>query len=190
LVNPDDNAYLQAITYAFGNEGARPPYLTLRDRGYVNNPRDPGGETAFGICKRDHPTVDIKNLTFEQADVIAREQYWCGYGQIQYPLPRIKLLDWALNMEGTGRAGEAVLLMQRSINTFWPNVLPMDKKFGPNTILMMNRCDPLELVYECIRQAIIFRHAVVANKPQCEEFLAGWIARDNKLPVINQAVNP
>ena len=31
--------------------------------GYVNDPDDPGGETNFGIAKRSHPDVDIKNLT-------------------------------------------------------------------------------------------------------------------------------
>ena len=31
--------------------------------GYVNDPQDPGGETNFGIAKRSHPDVDIKNLT-------------------------------------------------------------------------------------------------------------------------------
>ena len=29
--------------------------------GYVNDPKDPGGETNFGIAKRSHPDVDIKN---------------------------------------------------------------------------------------------------------------------------------
>ena len=33
--------------------------------GYVNDPKDPGGETNFGIAKRSHPDVDIKNLTKE-----------------------------------------------------------------------------------------------------------------------------
>ena len=35
--------------------------------GYVNDPKDPGGETNFGIAKRSHPDVDIKNLTKDGA---------------------------------------------------------------------------------------------------------------------------
>ena len=31
--------------------------------GYVNDPKDLGGETNFGITKRFYPDVDIKNLT-------------------------------------------------------------------------------------------------------------------------------
>ena len=34
-----------------------------KEGGYVNNSRDPGGETNFGISKRAYPNVDIKNLT-------------------------------------------------------------------------------------------------------------------------------
>lgn len=48
--------------------------------GYSNNPKDPGKETNFGISKRWHPDVDIKNLTKEQALEIYRREYWipCG----------------------------------------------------------------------------------------------------------------
>ena len=38
--------------------------------GYVNDPDDPGGETNFGIAKRSHPDVDIKNLTKDGAKEI------------------------------------------------------------------------------------------------------------------------
>ncbi len=43
--------------------------------GYVNNPSDPGGETNFGIAKRWHPDLDIRNLTKDQASVIYQQQY-------------------------------------------------------------------------------------------------------------------
>ena len=44
--------------------------------GYVNDPKDPGGETNFGIAKRSHSDVDIKNLTKEGAKEIYKEVYW------------------------------------------------------------------------------------------------------------------
>ena len=40
--------------------------------GYVNDPKDPGGETNFGIAKRSHPDVDIKNLTKEGTDFVRK----------------------------------------------------------------------------------------------------------------------
>ena len=44
--------------------------------GYVNDPKDPGGETNFGIAKRSNPDVDIKNLTKAEASLIYKTKYW------------------------------------------------------------------------------------------------------------------
>jgi len=48
--------------------------------GYSNDPRDPGGETKFGISKRAYPDLDIASLTLEQAQQIYLRDYWdaCG----------------------------------------------------------------------------------------------------------------
>jgi lysozyme family protein len=43
---------------------------------YTNYPGDPGGETKWGISKRYHPKLDIKNLTEQQAIEIYRTEYW------------------------------------------------------------------------------------------------------------------
>jgi lysozyme family protein len=47
--------------------------------GYVNDPSDPGGETNFGVAKRWHPDLDIKNLTAQQASTIYQQEYWKPY---------------------------------------------------------------------------------------------------------------
>jgi lysozyme family protein len=31
--------------------------------GYVNDPKDPGGETKYGVSKRAYPDIDIKSNT-------------------------------------------------------------------------------------------------------------------------------
>src|SRR6185312_16903801 len=48
--------------------------------GYSNDPRDPGGETKFGISKNAYPNLDIASLTLEQAQQIYLRDYWdaCG----------------------------------------------------------------------------------------------------------------
>ena len=33
------------------------------EKGYVNDPADPGGETNWGISRRAYPHLDIANLT-------------------------------------------------------------------------------------------------------------------------------
>ena len=52
--------------------------------GYVNNSRDGGGETAFGISKRSYPHLDIQALTPEDAIDIFWRDYW---GQVPEHLP-------------------------------------------------------------------------------------------------------
>ena len=44
--------------------------------GYVNDPRDPGGETRWGISKRSYPHVDIKRLTRDDAIAIYERDFW------------------------------------------------------------------------------------------------------------------
>lgn len=44
--------------------------------GYVNNPRDPGGETKWGISKRSYPAEDIKTLTKDRAKAIFKRDFW------------------------------------------------------------------------------------------------------------------
>jgi lysozyme family protein len=43
---------------------------------YVNDPRDPGGETKFGISKRTYPGEDIRNLTRDRAKFLYHRDFW------------------------------------------------------------------------------------------------------------------
>ncbi len=72
--------------------------------GYVNRVDDPGGETRYGISKRAHPDVDIKNLTKDAAMEIYRADYWLKAGCEGLPWPDCLVqFDTAVNM-GVGRA--------------------------------------------------------------------------------------
>jgi len=57
--------FLTAINRVLSHEG-----------GYVNDPRDPGGETNWGISKRSYPNVSIKELTRDQAVIIYYRDFW------------------------------------------------------------------------------------------------------------------
>ncbi len=50
--------------------------LIGHEGGYVNDPRDPGGETKFGISKRAHPSLDIGSLTLDDAKKLYKRDYW------------------------------------------------------------------------------------------------------------------
>src|SRR5258706_5021154 len=47
---------------------------------YTNDPKDPGGETKFGIAKSSHPTLDIKNITLVDAMGCYHNDYWLKFG--------------------------------------------------------------------------------------------------------------
>lgn len=46
------------------------------EAGYVNDPKDPGGETKWGISKQSYPDEDIKNLSRERAKWIYHTDFW------------------------------------------------------------------------------------------------------------------
>ena len=78
--------------------------ILAHEGGYVNNPRDPGGETQWGISKRSYPAVDIRALTREGAKAIYERDFWrpvvstVADGALQY-----QLMDSAVN-HGMGNA--------------------------------------------------------------------------------------
>jgi lysozyme family protein len=43
---------------------------------YVNDPKDPGSATKWGISQRSYPLLNIKALTREQAKHIYRRDFW------------------------------------------------------------------------------------------------------------------
>lgn len=85
----------QAFKIVVGEEG-----------GYVNDPRDPGGETKFGISKRAYPNLDIAQLTLEQAQQIYLRDYWDECGCDAMPWERaLCVFDMAVNQgQGAARA--------------------------------------------------------------------------------------
>jgi len=71
----NNKEYQKALKeYAIPNEG-----------GYVNNTKDPGGETNMGISKRYHPYEDIKNLTRERANALLYKEIWNWNGINKLP---------------------------------------------------------------------------------------------------------
>ena len=113
--------------------------------GYVNDPKDPGGETNFGIAKRSHPDVDIKNLTKEGAKEIYYQDYWMKNRVPQLPdeLKHI-YFDMCVN-QGRGRA---VKILQQSANAKGAD-LKVDGGLGPKTLSALDGVE-LQRVRACL----------------------------------------
>ena len=137
--------------------------------GYVNDPVDPGGETNFGIAKRSHPDVDIKNLTEECAKEIYYQDYWMKNRVPQLPddLKHI-YFDMCVN-QGRGRA---VKILQQAANAKGAN-LKVDGGLGPKTIGALNGVE-----LQRVRAYRIKYYAdLVTRKPDLEKFYFGWFRR-------------
>lgn len=66
--------------------------------GYVNHPKDPGGETNMGISKRSYPNEDIKGMTETRAKAIYRADYWNRVSADVLPMGMdLVALDAAIN---------------------------------------------------------------------------------------------
>lgn len=93
--------------------------------GEVNDPRDPGGHTKFGISRRAFPDLDIAALTLNQAKQIYLEKYWMPVRARELPkILRLPVFDTAVNMG----VGTAIKLLQRAA------YVVVDGQLGPKTL--------------------------------------------------------
>ena len=97
--------------------------------GYVNHPKDPGGETNLGVTKRVYEewggTKAMKDLLVEDVNPIYKKNYWdkCKCDDLPNGLD-LCVFDFGVNA-GPGRAAK---FLQRMIGT------TVDGGIGPNTL--------------------------------------------------------
>lgn len=138
--------------------------------GYVNDPKDPGGETRYGISKRSYPHEDIANLTLDRARAIYLRDFWVPLACDQLPeLVRYQLFDLAVNTSAPGRPVTAVRMLQGAAGA------QIDGQLGPETIRMSNAMDQDVLLRRL--QAVAIRYYTAIAQPQRDRFLAGWMNR-------------
>lgn len=132
--------------------------------GYVWHPRDPGGETNFGISKRAYPHLNIKELTREQAAEIYRKDYWekCKIETLPEPL-RLMVFDTAVNM-GPQRA---IGLLQAVVGA------TVDGSLGPETLALVERFDALVVLH----RYTLRRLDAYTNLATFKTFGIGWTRR-------------
>jgi lysozyme family protein len=137
--------------------------------GYVNDPDDPGGETNFGIAKRSHSDVDIKNLTKEGAKEIYKKEYWDKNKVESLPEDLWHIyFDMCVNQ---GR-GLSVKILQIAANAKGAGLI-VDGGLGPKTVKAL-----VNVELERVRAYRIKYYAdLVTRKPDLEKFYFGWFRR-------------
>ena len=128
--------------------------------------RDPGGLTRYGISQRAHPSVDIRNLTREQAHQIYDRDYWRRVRGDDLPLPvALMVFDAAVNQG----AVTAVKLLQRAVGVSPDGVL------GPVTLKALTGRDSASV---CEEIAILrCNRYLTMDSPTEETYERGWVAR-------------
>lgn len=148
--------------------------------GYVNDEEDKGGETKFGISKRSYPSLDIKNLSLDDAKVIYLKDYWTSYGDLSN-LPRsiaIEVFDTGVNM-GARYARkllqEALNLLNKNEKTF--KDLKVDGFIGAMTVSAVFMVQERKLL-KVLNGLQFSRYVDIAESSKSQErFFGGWIER-------------
>lgn len=149
-------------------------FILKHEGGYVNDPHDAGGETNFGISKRQYPNLDIKNLTKQQAaDIYKRDYYARVKGDSMPAWLALLLTDFGVNA-GTGTA---VRLLQRILGQ------DVDGILGKNSMAAVQRAvaDPnSQLCQDYVAGRRAHYQNLATNKPSQQKFLKGWLNRTNE----------
>ena len=140
--------------------------------GYVNHPKDPGGETNLGVTKRVYEDFggkkDMKDLLIEDVAPIYEMNYWgrmkCG------DMPSgldLCVFDFGVNA-GTGRSAK---YLQTMIGT------TADGGIGPNTLLALANYVEEVGVELTIRNFQEARQEYYESLSTFETFGRGWTRR-------------
>jgi lysozyme family protein len=150
--------------------------LVLKNEGgYVNDPNyDKGGETKYGISKRAHPEVDIKNLTIDGALDIYRRLYWNpSKAEKLMPELRYQYFDFVVN----AGQGNAVKVLQKACNgkLKQSEKIAVDGRIGRMTIGASEKLEESRLkAYK-----LLYYANIVLKNPMQEKFWYGWYRRVN-----------
>ena len=140
--------------------------------GYVNHPKDPGGETNLGVTKRVYEDFggekEMKELVKEDVEPIYKKNYWDRVKGDDLPEGLdLCIFDFAVNA-GPGRAAKFI---QRLVNT------TVDGGIGPNTLKCINDHVEQYGVSTTIDQYQSARHNYYQGLSTFETFGRGWTRR-------------
>lgn len=143
--------------------------ILLVEGGYVNDPSDAGGETKYGISKRAHPELDIKNLTRAEAEQILINDYIVepGFNDLTPSSLRDQLIDFGYH-SGPARAIRA---LQALVG------VSIDGILGPGTLAAVSARDAIRLNNQLAAHRVEFLVDLVLDKPSQLKYLRGWVRR-------------
>ena len=150
------NPWQTAIDFVLSYEG-----------GLVENPLDPGGLTNWGISSRSYPSLDIRNLTRDDAASIYKKDYWDAVHGDELPGPMaVAVFDSAVNQG----AGTAKRMLQIALN------VEADGIIGPRTIKAAHD-GGLDAVVRFLAERAVRYHETMRDVPGLNVFAHNWYFR-------------
>lgn len=142
--------------------------LIGHEGGYVNDPRDPGGETNWGVTKRTAQangyTGNMKTMTRQQAYEIYRRAFWLRYNCEQMPdAVAYQFFDAAVN-HGFGNASR---MLQRAVGVLDDGII------GKYSIEAIN-CNPISDTLMVLNGERLNFYTRLKN---FDRFGKGWVNR-------------
>jgi lysozyme family protein len=158
-------AFVRAVNLLLANEG-----------GYVRDSADPGGETNFGISKREYPGVNIGSLTRDGAVAIYFCDWWRRYKYSDLPGPiGAKVFDLAVNI-GPEHAAHC---LQRAARACGRHV-EEDGLVGIETRTAVQGVNQIALMAALRSEAAGYYRTLAASEHGeggAGKFLNGWLKR-------------
>lgn len=147
-------------------------HILRSEGGLVHDKNDPGGLTNFGISQRSYPSIDIANLTKEQAIQIYRKDYWepCFCDRLPQTL-KLVVFDCAVNQ---GKSF-AIKTLQLCVNVVQDGVM------GPKTIAAFLIHDDQELLMSYLSERMVG----YTKAFKFQTYAKGWINRLMRIAVIS-----
>lgn len=149
--------FQEAFVKLLGHEG-----------GYVNNPKDPGGETNFGVTKKvavaNGYTGAMKDMTQEIAQGLYQKLYWNAVKADDLPdAIRFDVFDSAVN----SGVSQACKWLQRAVGAMEDGVI------GTKTIEAVKAANPLDVKLKFNSYRLTF----MTELPTWSTFSKGWARR-------------
>ena len=140
--------------------------------GYVNHPKDPGGETNLGVTKKVYQehggTKDMKDLLVEDVAPIYKKGYWDKMKCDDIPSGLdLCLFDFGVNA-GPGRAAK---FLQQMIGT------TVDGGIGPNTLAKLEEYIRENGEHEAVNKYQEMRQKYYEQLSTFATFGRGWTRR-------------
>lgn len=143
-------------------------WIIKTEGGYVNDPNDAGGETNFGISKRQYPELDIRALTVDDALEIYRTDYWRAYHCDEMP-DAIAL--WTFDGLVQHRPKTASRILQRAIGANADGII------GPKTLTLAKHTNPHLAARMMALERLDLYDQIVRSDSSKARFINGWRAR-------------